>query len=80
MTLRFIAKDPTTDGANCPTVWVDEERQEIVIQGWKVDEATRTDCLTTGPIPDREDVVRLPARMVAAIREACNVADRSAVQ
>ncbi|KOV94795.1 hypothetical protein ABTX60_35095 [Streptomyces sp. NPDC126510] len=80
MTLRFIAKDPNTDGANCPTVWVDEERQEIVIQGWKVDEETRTDCLTAGPIPDSEDVVRLPARMVAAIREACDVADRSAVQ
>ncbi|MCT9140347.1 MULTISPECIES: hypothetical protein [Streptomyces] len=80
MTLRFIAKDPNTDGANCPTVWVDEERQELVMQGWKADEATRADCLTAGPIPDSEEVVRLPMRMVAAIREACDVADRSAVQ
>lgn len=80
MTLRFIAKDPNTDGANCPTVWVDVERQEIVMQGWKVDEGTRDDCLTTGPIPDSEEVVRLPVRMVAAIREACDVAERSTVR
>jgi hypothetical protein len=80
MALRFIAKDPNTDGANCPTVWVDEERQEVVVQGWKADEGTRADCLTAGPIPDSEEVVRLPMRMVAAIREACDVAERSTVQ
>ncbi|MFI7017893.1 hypothetical protein [Streptomyces sp. NPDC050164] len=80
MALRFIAKDPNTDGANCPTVWVDVERQEIVMQGWKVDEETRADCLTSGPIPNNEEVVRLPVRMLAAIREACDVAERSAVQ
>lgn len=80
MPLRFVAKDPNTDGANCPTVWVDEERQELVMQGWKADEDTRADCLTTGPIPDSEEVVRLPMRMVAAIREACDVAERSTVR
>ncbi|MFI5995747.1 hypothetical protein ACIBAC_28340 [Streptomyces sp. NPDC051362] len=80
MALVFISKDPNTDGANCPTAWVDVERQEIVFQGWKVSGETRADCLTTGPIPDSEEVVRLPVRMVAAIREACDVAERSAVQ
>ncbi|MGI5406195.1 hypothetical protein ACQEV9_05310 [Streptomyces chartreusis] len=80
MTLRFIAKDPNTDGANCPTVWVNEERQELVMQGWKADDVTRADCLTAGPIPDSEEVVRLPMRMVAAIREACDVAERSTVR
>ncbi|MER7818191.1 hypothetical protein ACGF3K_33350 [Streptomyces sp. NPDC047980] len=80
MTLRFIAKDPNTDGANCPTVWVDEDKDEIVIQGWKADEATEAECLKSGPIPDTEGVVRLPARMVAAIREACDAAERSAVR
>lgn len=53
MPLTFIAKDPNTNGENCPTVWVD---------------------------PETEAVVRLPARMVAAIREACNVAEGSAVR
>ncbi|SCF82948.1 hypothetical protein GA0115259_1032712 [Streptomyces sp. MnatMP-M17] len=80
MALRLIAKDPNTDGANCPTVWVDEDRQELILQGWKVDEETRSDCLANGPIPDGEEVVRLPMRMVAVIREACDVADRSTVR
>ncbi|MEV3855979.1 hypothetical protein AB0J38_16845 [Streptomyces sp. NPDC050095] len=80
MALRFIAKDPNTDGANCPTIWVDEDSQELVLQGWKADETTRADCLTSGPIPDSEEVVRLPARMVAAIREACDVAERSTLR
>ncbi|MFE2497438.1 hypothetical protein ACFXKS_11030 [Streptomyces scopuliridis] len=80
MALRFIARDPNTDGANCPTVWVDEDRQELVLQGWKADGATWADCLKTGPIPDGEEVVRLPVRMVAAIREACDVAERSSVR
>ncbi|WP_030406234.1 hypothetical protein [Streptomyces albus] len=80
MALRFIAKDPDTDGANCPTVWVDEERQELLFQGWEADGETLADYLKTGPIPDGEGVVRLPMRMVAAIREACDAAERSAVR
>ncbi|MFJ3189490.1 hypothetical protein [Streptomyces halstedii] len=80
MSLRFVAKDPETDGANCPTVWVNDENQEIVLQGWKADEETRTACLRTGPIPDTEAVVRLPLRMAAAVREACDAADGTAVR
>ncbi|KWT60578.1 hypothetical protein ADL21_18140 [Streptomyces albus subsp. albus] len=80
MALRFIAKDPDTDGANCPTVWVDQDRRELVFQGWRADDETRAACLKAGPIPDSEDVVRLPMRMVAAIREACDAAERPAVR
>ncbi|MFE9865204.1 hypothetical protein ACFYPZ_21130 [Streptomyces sp. NPDC005506] len=80
MTLRFIAKDPNTDGANCPTVWVDMERQEIVTQGWKAGDAMTAECLEAGPIPDSEAVVRLPFRMIDAIREACDAAERAAVR
>ncbi|MEY9841786.1 hypothetical protein [Streptacidiphilus sp. EB103A] len=80
MSLVFISKDPGTDGANCPTVWVDPESQEIVVQGWKADAAMTAECLTVGSIPDTEAVVRLPARLVAALREACDVAERSAVR
>jgi hypothetical protein len=80
MALKFIAKDPETNGANCPTVWVDQETQEVVIQGWKANDAMMTECLTSGPIPDSEAVIRLPARMAAALREACDVAERSAVR
>jgi hypothetical protein len=77
VTLRFIAKDPTTNGDNCPTVWVDESKQEFVIQGWKADQATEAECLATGPIPGTEAVVRLPVRMAAALREACDAAEGS---
>ncbi|WP_224279384.1 hypothetical protein [Streptomyces sp. LS1784] len=80
MALTFIAKDPNTDGANCPTVWVDQEKQEFVIQGWKADDATTAECLTTGPIPDSETVLRLPVRMAAALKEAIDVAEGTRVR
>jgi hypothetical protein len=80
MTLRFIAKDPNTNGDNCPTVWVDEDKQELVIQGWKVDSETEAKCLETGPIPDSETVLRVPARMVDVLRKACDVAEGSALR
>jgi len=76
MALRFIAKDPNTNGTQCPTAWVDDEAEEIVIQGWKAGEALLAHCRETGPIPETEAVVRLPIRMVPALREACDVADR----
>lgn len=77
MTLRFIAKDPNTNGNQCPTVWVDEESGELVIQGWKAGESLTAQCLAAGPIPETEAVVRIPARMVDALRRACDVADGS---
>ncbi|MFJ4593171.1 hypothetical protein [Kitasatospora sp. NPDC088861] len=80
MALTFIAKDPNTDGANCPTVWVDKDAGEFVIQGWKVDQATEEECLAAGPIPDSETVLRLPVRMAAALREATDVAEGAHVR
>ncbi|MFD6970595.1 hypothetical protein [Streptomyces sp. NPDC059949] len=80
MSLRFIAKDPNTDGANCPTAWADVEKQEVVLQGWLPDEATLAECRETGPIPDTEGVIRLPMRMAAAIKEAFDAANGTAVQ
>ncbi|MFD7449447.1 hypothetical protein [Kitasatospora sp. NPDC059827] len=77
MSLRFIAKDPNSPDGDSPTVWVDEATSDLVIQGWKIDEDTEIECLTTGSIPDHEAVVRVPARMVRALREACDVAERS---
>jgi hypothetical protein len=79
MGLRFIGKDPGTDGANCPTAWVDDTNCDILMQGSKADEATLAMCREAGPIPDNETVIRLPVRMVAVIREACDAAERSAL-
>ncbi|MER5914891.1 hypothetical protein ABT124_31625 [Streptomyces sp. NPDC001982] len=79
MALVSFGKDPETNGDHCPTVWLDEEKQELVFQGWKADEALQAQCLATGPIPDTEAVVRLPARMAQQIREALNAAEGTAV-
>ncbi|MFH8358681.1 MULTISPECIES: hypothetical protein [Streptomyces griseus group] len=77
MALHFIAKDPNTGGENCPTVWVDHERERIVVQGWNSDAETLTECLATGHIPDTESVVEVPFRMVEVLREACDAAERA---
>lgn len=79
MQLQFIGIDPNTSSGNCPTVWFDKDAGEFVIQGWKADDTMTTECLKTGPIPDHEAVVRLPARMAEILREACDVATGAAV-
>lgn len=73
MALRFIGIDPNTNGGNCPSVWVDEESGDLLLQGWEV---TETDILNEiaaqSPIATHEKIVRLPARMRAIVQEACD--------
>jgi hypothetical protein len=83
MALRFIGIDPETGQQGSPTVWVDEERGELVLQGWKPGERLEAECAAfevpghaTG-IPAHEAVIRIPARMVPMLREACDVAERT---
>ncbi|WP_461035109.1 hypothetical protein [Streptomyces mayteni] len=83
MALLFIGIDPETGGGNCPAVWVDTVRKaepELLFQGWLADAATEAECLTDSPRPDTEAIVRLPARMVPLIREACDAAERAWVR
>ncbi|WP_330458060.1 hypothetical protein OIB37_14830 [Streptomyces sp. NBC_00820] len=70
MVLRFVGIDPNTGGGNCPAVWVDDEKQEIVFQGWKPDEVTAERCAQDSPLPETEGIVRLPYRMAEIIRKA----------
>jgi hypothetical protein len=79
MSLTFIAKDPNTNGTQCPTVWVDQPRQELVIQGWKAGAELLAECLMVGPIPDTEAVIRIPFRMISDIRKALDAAERQGV-
>lgn len=81
MTLRFIGIDPNTGGNGSPTIWVDPDTDDLVIQGWRAGVQTEKECAgfeiqghTTG-IPAHEAVVRIPARMVSILREACDVAE-----
>nr|WSY57898.1 hypothetical protein OG999_30385 [Streptomyces sp. NBC_00886] len=83
MALRFIGIDPNTGSLESPTVWVDEGKNELVIQGWKPDGELEAECSAfevpghAVGIPGHEAVVRVPARMVPILREACDAAERA---
>ncbi|MBW5481040.1 hypothetical protein [Streptomyces bambusae] len=84
MAPRFVGMDPNTQGGGSPTVWVDSEKHELVIQGWKADEALTAEISSTAwveghdtGIPDHETLIRIPARMVPILRKACDDAERA---
>ncbi|MFJ7250799.1 hypothetical protein ACIQWA_40025 [Kitasatospora sp. NPDC098652] len=81
MAVEFVGIDPNTDRDHCPTVWVDPEAREILFQGWNPRPQTQAECEgsspANGPVPADESIVRLPARMVPMIREACDVIERA---
>jgi hypothetical protein len=75
MALLFIGIDPSTGDKQSPAVWVDREENELVLQGWKPGPAVEAECEVPGHavgIPDGEAVIRIPARMIGMIREACD--------
>ncbi|MQS34272.1 hypothetical protein [Streptomyces katsurahamanus] len=83
MDLTFVGIDPETTGGGSATVWVEEETADLILQG---KEATALLKETIGEaewvpghdrgIPDHETVIRIPARMMPILREACDVAER----
>ncbi|MFD8322656.1 hypothetical protein [Kitasatospora purpeofusca] len=83
MALEFIGIDPETQQQGSPTVWLDAEKKELVFQGWKSSSDLKEECAhNTAPghateIPENEDVVRFPTRMVPILREACDAAERA---
>ncbi|MER6713789.1 hypothetical protein [Streptomyces sp. NPDC000877] len=70
MGLRFVGKDPESGDHGCPAVWVDEETHDLVIQGTTADADTVAQTVQDSPLPDHEDVIRLPLRMIPLLREA----------
>ncbi|MDA2810870.1 hypothetical protein O4J56_09510 [Nocardiopsis sp. RSe5-2] len=77
MQLRFIGKDPESGKDGSPSVFIDDATGDFVLQGWKVDADTRQGCRAAGPVPPHEDIVRMPTRMIDALRKACDEAERS---
>ncbi|MGW3442159.1 hypothetical protein [Streptomyces sp. NPDC001076] len=81
MTLLFVGIDPNTGDHESPTVWVDKEKEELVLQGWKPTPELEAECAAfevpghAVGIPDHEAVIRIPARMVPMIRKACDALD-----
>ncbi|MFC8079202.1 hypothetical protein ACFUN8_27150 [Streptomyces sp. NPDC057307] len=57
-----------------------------VLQGWKPDERLEAECAAfeapghAPGVPAHEAVIRIPARMVPMLREACDVAERAGLQ
>jgi hypothetical protein len=85
MTLRFVGIDPNTGGGGSPTVWVEEESADLVLQGEEAEELLKAQVNGTEwvaghqvGIPPHERVIRIPARMVSILREACDVAEQRA--
>ncbi|MGJ5826084.1 hypothetical protein [Streptomyces ossamyceticus] len=86
MHLQFIGIDPNTGDGESPTVWVDQEKRELVLQGWKPGPELEAECAAfevpghAKGIPDHEAVIRIPARMVPMIREACDAVERADIR
>jgi hypothetical protein len=61
MALRKLGKDPESPSGGSRTVYLDEEKDSYLVQGWKVEDAER---LGQMDIPGHESVVEIPRRMV----------------
>ncbi|MFD8964530.1 hypothetical protein ACFV0C_05895 [Streptomyces sp. NPDC059568] len=77
MALRFIGIDPDTGGGNCPAVWIDDDKRELVLQGWKADDETAARTQQDSPLSESEAVIRLPYRMIDTVRKALDAAEGS---
>ncbi|MFE9556826.1 hypothetical protein ACFYMW_32480 [Streptomyces sp. NPDC006692] len=81
MAVVYVGIDPDTDRDHCPTVWTDTEAQELLFQGWKPDAEAQAQCEQSSPangsVPEGEAIIRIPARMIPLIREACDAVERA---
>ncbi|WTX00466.1 hypothetical protein OG216_22665 [Streptomycetaceae bacterium NBC_01309] len=72
---------PPTPENGSPTIWLDEDTGDLIIQSYKADEATVFEAQSVGSIPahatdipEHETVVRLPAVMLQFIPQVREVA------
>lgn len=87
MPLIFVGIDPKSEDGDSPTVWIDTDKQELLLQGWtatpeeeaRVYQEAGTAAGHAPGVPSHETIVRIPARMVSAIRKACDDLERPAV-
>ncbi|MCK7626257.1 hypothetical protein MUU72_24670 [Streptomyces sp. RS10V-4] len=61
MSLHMLGKDPESKDGGSPTVYLDDETDSYLVQGLKVTDARRRSRMD---VPDHEDVVEIPRRMV----------------
>lgn len=70
MALKFLGIHPNTPNVDSPTIWLDEETGDLLIQSYKATEAEVKACQEVGSIPghstdvpDHETIIRLPKVM-----------------
>lgn len=61
MTLHKLGKDPESKDGGSPTIYLDDETDTYLVQGFKVLGEERRAQMD---IPGHEDVIELPRRMV----------------
>ncbi|MET7934508.1 hypothetical protein [Streptomyces sp. NPDC005322] len=66
MALIKLGKDPESPSGSSPTVYLDDEKDTYVVQGWKVEDDER---LGQMDVPEHETVVEIPRRMVQFFQE-----------
>ncbi|WP_225841616.1 hypothetical protein [Streptomyces albus] len=74
MTPKFLGIIPNTPTDESPTIWLDEETGDLLIQSYKATEEEVKACQEVGSIPghstdvpDHETIIRLPAVMLQFI-------------
>lgn len=61
MALRMLGKDPNSPDGNSPTVYLDEETDRYLVQGFNVEDQGRLGQMN---VPAHEGVVEIPRYMV----------------
>ncbi|SEE68196.1 hypothetical protein SAMN05428954_3468 [Streptomyces sp. 2112.3] len=74
MQLRFLGIIPNTPIDDSPTIWLDKDSGDLLIQSYKATDDEVTACREIGSIPghsthvpDHETIIRLPAVMLQYI-------------
>jgi hypothetical protein len=70
ITLRFLGKDPESDGGQSPTVW--EAGDCYAVQGWHLGPELLAQI---GQLPEGEGVVLIPKRLMGVFPEVGGGAD-----
>ncbi|MGW5336035.1 hypothetical protein [Streptomyces bauhiniae] len=70
MKLRFLGIIPNSPDTDSPTIWLDEETGDLLIQSYRATEAEVKACQEIGStpghgtdVPDHEVIIRLPKVM-----------------
>ncbi|MBD0745327.1 hypothetical protein [Streptomyces sp. CBMA152] len=74
MKLRFLGIIPNTPDTDSPTIWLDEDTGDLLIQSYKATKEEVKGCQEVGSIPghstdvpDHETIIRLPKVMLQYI-------------